>query len=117
MKRTYPRLFFVKLQMRIDPKPWSFELWLSQIAVQTTHKDTAIKENIFSQQCGNRKAALSHHQLIGLSQVLCGDGRIQTPGDVHRLTALVLYIVRSPEVGIGCSRIADAIRLKFADKE
>ena len=29
----------------------------------------------------------------------------------------MLYIVRSPEVGIGCSRIADAIRLKFADKE
>ena len=32
--------------MRKDPKPWSFELWLSQIAVQTTHKDTAIKEGI-----------------------------------------------------------------------
>ena len=41
-----PRLFFVKLRMRKDPKPWSFELWLSQITVQTTHKDTAIKEGI-----------------------------------------------------------------------
>ena len=74
------------------------------------------RRNLFG-RCGSRKAALPHHQLIGLSQVLCGNGRIQTPGDVHRLTALVLYIVRSPEVGIGCSRIADAIRLKFADKE
>ena len=104
-----PRLFFVKLRMRKDPKPWSFELWLSQITVQTTHKDTAIKENIFSQQYGNRKATLPHNQLIGLSQVLCGDGGIQAPGDVHRLTALVLYVVRSPKVGIGRSRIADAV--------
>lgn len=52
---------------------------------------------------------LSHNQLIGLSQVLCGDGGIQAPGDVHRLTALVLYVVRSPKVGIGRSRIADAV--------
>ena len=60
---------------------------------------------------------LSHHQLVGLSQVLCRDGRIQTPGDVHRLAALVLYVVRNSEIGIGRSRIADAVRLKFADKE
>jgi len=62
--------------MRKDPKPWDLELWLSQIAIQTPHKYAAIKENIFSRQCGNRKAALPHHQLIGLSQVLCGNGRI-----------------------------------------
>ena len=60
---------------------------------------------------------LSHHQLVGLSQVLCRNRRIQTPGDVHRLAALVLYVVRSPEVGIGRSRIADAVRLEFANKE
>ena len=68
-------------------------------------------------RCGNRKAALPHHQLIGLSQVLCGNGRIQTPGDIHRLTALMLYVVRCPEIRIGRSRIADAVRLEFADKE
>lgn len=38
MKRTYPRLFFVKLQMRIDPKPWSFELFRSSSDVQTRTK-------------------------------------------------------------------------------
>lgn len=34
--------------MRKDPKPWGLELWLSQITVQTIHKDTAIKEEICS---------------------------------------------------------------------
>lgn len=76
-----------------------------------------LKRRFPSHRCGNRKAALPHHQLIGLSQILCGDGRIQAPGDVHRLAALVLYIVRGSEIGIGRSRIADAIRLEFADKE
>ena len=110
-----PRLFFVKLRMRKDPKPWSFELWLSQITVQTTHKDTAIKENIFSQQYGNRKATLPHHQLIGLRRYL-RDGASRRQVMFIGLLPSCLYIVRSPEVGIGCSRIADAIRLKIADK-
>ena len=60
---------------------------------------------------------LSHHQLVSLPKILCGDGTIQLPSNIHRLTALVLYVVRNSEIGIGRSRIADAVRLKFANKE
>ena len=90
-------LFFLKNHLKFPPYPSSI------------HEKNFSKHYI--------AGVLSHHQLVGLSQILCGNGRIQTPGDVHRLTALVLYVVRSPEIGIGRSRIADAIRLEFANKE
>ena len=42
---------------------------------------------------------------------------IQLPGDIHRFFAVVLYIVRCAEIGIGGSTAGNTIRLEFAHEQ
>ena len=60
--------------MRQDPKPGGLELWLSQITVQTIHKDTAIKEDICSDSAATEKLLYPTTSLLVFRRYFAGMG-------------------------------------------